>query len=397
MTTTNMGMTLPTVSVTVGPTYATQINAAIDVIDAHDHTSGKGVRIPTAGISIDANLSLNGYTLTSTKAVTHSQQASAIATANSSWFKTDGNFWITNGSGTAVQITSGGTLNTSALITSVYSQLALSGDLTIASTDTYTHYLVNASSTRTITLPTAAAVGAGRYYLFTSASGNNPIIIQRAGSDTIDGATSFTFATNYHTVQVVSDGTSKWNVIVKDATTTRAGDVMLTQDLGGTATLPTVVALTGSAGVVAMRSAVTTLQFDTGVSTTAEIKIASASGNGKSLAISGQASSALAGGPYTGGNIALSGGTSGTGDDGYAALSSGSAYVVARDVSSRAVVGLHAVPDGTAVPSGDKVVFIANASTTPTSNPVGGGVLYVESGALKYRGSGGTITTVGAA
>ena len=41
-------------------------------------------------------------------------------------------------------------------------------------------------------------------------------------------------------------------------------------------------------------------------------------------------------------------------------------------------------------------VFIANTSATPTT-PTGGGILYVESGALKYRGSSGTITTLGVA
>jgi hypothetical protein len=43
------------------------------------------------------------------------------------------------------------------------------------------------------------------------------------------------------------------------------------------------------------------------------------------------------------------------------------------------------------------VVFIANATTAPTTNPTGGGILYVEAGALKYRGSSGTVTTLGAA
>ncbi|NBU93790.1 MAG: hypothetical protein EBS18_04470 [Actinobacteria bacterium] len=33
-------------------------------------------------------------------------------------------------------------------------------------------------------------------------------------------------------------------------------------------------------------------------------------------------------------------------------------------------------------------------STAPASNPTGGGYLYVESGALKYRGSSGTVTTI---
>lgn len=47
--------------------------------------------------------------------------------------------------------------------------------------------------------------------------------------------------------------------------------------------------------------------------------------------------------------------------------------------------------------SGIGVINIANATTAPTTNPTGGGVLYVESGALKYRGSSGTTTTLGAA
>ncbi len=40
------------------------------------------------------------------------------------------------------------------------------------------------------------------------------------------------------------------------------------------------------------------------------------------------------------------------------------------------------------------VVGLANAATVPTSNPTGGGVLYSEGGALKWRGSSGTITTL---
>lgn len=47
--------------------------------------------------------------------------------------------------------------------------------------------------------------------------------------------------------------------------------------------------------------------------------------------------------------------------------------------------------------SGAKVVALANAATVPSTNPTGGGVLYVEAGALKYRGSSGTVTTIAAA
>ena len=39
------------------------------------------------------------------------------------------------------------------------------------------------------------------------------------------------------------------------------------------------------------------------------------------------------------------------------------------------------------------VIGIANG-TAPTTSPAGMGQLYVEAGALKYRGSSGTITTI---
>lgn len=43
------------------------------------------------------------------------------------------------------------------------------------------------------------------------------------------------------------------------------------------------------------------------------------------------------------------------------------------------------------------VIGITNASTVPTTNPSGGGILYAEGGALKWRGSGGLVTTIAAA
>ena len=43
---------------------------------------------------------------------------------------------------------------------------------------------------------------------------------------------------------------------------------------------------------------------------------------------------------------------------------------------------------------GTGVIGIANCATIPTSNPIGGGILYCEGGALKYRGSSGTVTVI---
>jgi hypothetical protein len=44
--------------------------------------------------------------------------------------------------------------------------------------------------------------------------------------------------------------------------------------------------------------------------------------------------------------------------------------------------------------TGEGVIYIANATTVPTTNPTGGGILYCEGGALKFRGSAGTVSTI---
>jgi len=48
---------------------------------------------------------------------------------------------------------------------------------------------------------------------------------------------------------------------------------------------------------------------------------------------------------------------------------------------------------GTNDPGGANAFYIANTASVP-GTPISGGVLYVESGALKYKGSSGTVTTI---
>lgn len=57
-------------------------------------------------------------------------------------------------------------------------------------------------------------------------------------------------------------------------------------------------------------------------------------------------------------------------------------------------IGLQGTAAAVDYGSGLGVVFIGNATTAPTTNPVGGGVLYVNAGALTYRGSAGTVTVI---
>ncbi len=47
--------------------------------------------------------------------------------------------------------------------------------------------------------------------------------------------------------------------------------------------------------------------------------------------------------------------------------------------------------------SAKNVIFVGNFTTAPSGNPSGGGVLYAQSGAGKWKGSSGTTTTFGPA
>jgi len=61
--------------------------------------------------------------------------------------------------------------------------------------------------------------------------------------------------------------------------------------------------------------------------------------------------------------------------------------------TAKASIGINGASFG----GGEAVIYIANANIVPATNPALGGILYVESGALKYRGSSGTVTTLAAA
>lgn len=112
-TTTNMGLILPDVSITPGPTWATLLNAAFSRVDTHDHTSTKGVQIPTAGINIDADLNFNTLRMTNAFSL-GLYQLDADETINSTIYNKNGDLFYRNSSGTIVKITNGSILNIAA-------------------------------------------------------------------------------------------------------------------------------------------------------------------------------------------------------------------------------------------------------------------------------------------
>lgn len=114
------------------------------------------------------------------------------------------------------------------------------------------------------------------------------------------------------------------------------------------------------------------------------------SGNGADTNISAQGATAING---IGGNLILSSGA-GPNGDGYVRMQVGGQDLLVLDgyllnISIFQEVGSYG--------GGTHVMFIANSTVTPATDPVGGGILYVENGALKYRGPSGTVTTIGPA
>jgi hypothetical protein len=114
----------------------------------------------------------------------------------------------------------------------------------------------------------------------------------------------------------------------------------------------------------------------------------SANATGAKLWMSGRADSATNRGVYL---EAITTNTNNAHDLAFATSASAGSPTERLRITSTGNVGIGTTDQ---FGGGVKVVGIANATTVPASNPTGGGVLYVEGGALKYRGSSGTVTTI---
>lgn len=218
MITAFMNLTLPTVSVTIGPDWANELNAALSVIDTHDHSSGKGIKVKPSGLDITSDLDFQSNSATAlNKAKFTPLNASLSGSSNSnSIYSVNGDAYFTNGSGVAVQLTTGGSIVTAPSATNLFQFNNLSSNLTIAPVDTFVAIAVDTSASRTIELPTASAVSAGRIYMIKDATGNsetNPITLNAAGGDLVEGASSLTIESDFSCTFVIGNGVDAWYII----------------------------------------------------------------------------------------------------------------------------------------------------------------------------------------
>jgi hypothetical protein len=117
MTTPNMGLAEPTDHGS-SDVWGSLLNTIFDTIDAHDHTTGKGVKVPTAGLNINADLTFSSaYAITNALALDMAPVAATGVTGYSSALFTNSsdanNLYFRNASGVNVKITDGSTLNVS--------------------------------------------------------------------------------------------------------------------------------------------------------------------------------------------------------------------------------------------------------------------------------------------
>jgi hypothetical protein len=167
-----------------------------------------GVKTFTDNVLIDNEKELRLYEATGSGSNYLGFKAPSAVTSNTT-------FTLPNGDGTSNQVlqTNGsGTLGWATVAAGIGTNFDVhtvtSADYTILDADGYRHILVSTgASNRIITLPSAAANTDRLLTIKKTDSGAGLVTVTRAGSSTIDGATTFVLTNQYEKVTIVCNGT----------------------------------------------------------------------------------------------------------------------------------------------------------------------------------------------
>jgi hypothetical protein len=114
MSSPNLLLNLSTPLVTAGPLWASNVEANWLLLDQHDHTNGKGLKITPSGLNINSELQVNSNYISTVKAIKLDSQASSLSTSDlRAVYVVNGDLYYNNGTGSPVQVTSGTSLNVS--------------------------------------------------------------------------------------------------------------------------------------------------------------------------------------------------------------------------------------------------------------------------------------------
>lgn len=173
----NMSLPVPVVGVDPGPQYASDINSALTIIDAHSHAAGSGVLITPAAININSALTLNNNLLTSIQALTLVAQSTDAGIY--SIFSKGVDFYLTDGNSNVIRLTQSGSIaGSTGTITGLPSGTASasfaastftfqSATNTAASVDGRDHiFRLSTASSNALTLSPPAGLSGGSYQLY---------------------------------------------------------------------------------------------------------------------------------------------------------------------------------------------------------------------------------------
>ena len=109
----NMALVLPTPAGDIG-TWGDEENAAFTLIDAHDHSPGKGALVGVAGMNVNGDLTFAGNSATHLRSSDYDEVSSlATGARRIFWSSADHELYVRNASGVNIKITNGSTLNLS--------------------------------------------------------------------------------------------------------------------------------------------------------------------------------------------------------------------------------------------------------------------------------------------
>lgn len=142
--TANMSLILPTEGGDAND-WDVILDSAFGLIDEHDHSTGRGVKVPSAGLNINADLSFGGlWAPTNLRAVDFAPVAPAgVSTLAGAFFvnsSDSNNLYFRTVSGSNVKVTDGTSLNVAAFTGGIGGDYAASGALVayVAADDRYT-------------------------------------------------------------------------------------------------------------------------------------------------------------------------------------------------------------------------------------------------------------------
>lgn len=155
-----MSLPISTVAVDSGLAWEQNLNAALTIVDGHNHSPGSGVQINSSGLNINSDLPIGSNNLTIVRSVRFSPQLSPLAGASDvgCLYVSGNDLYYNNVAGGQVQITTGVSVNAT-------SSGISSGSATAAFVSSV--LVVNAASN------TPANIRAGSILLGNNVSGSN--------------------------------------------------------------------------------------------------------------------------------------------------------------------------------------------------------------------------------